>query len=125
MTGTPFLGYVSLTHAAPGPVAIALFTVMGQAAYTLQAAERCYITNISLSSNDSAGTEIVTVDTGGATPTKLANLYIPTNQYPATFSYPPGSMNGVLGVAPRAGAPAGITLGKTIEIVLIGYISRT
>jgi hypothetical protein len=124
LSGTPVIGYLSLVTATPGPVAFALFTVMGAAAYTLQAKERVYITAITLSSNDSANTGIVTVDSGGTTPTKFASMYIPSANLPGTASLPPGTARGIYGVVPRAGI-ASVTALKTIEIIISGYISST
>jgi hypothetical protein len=124
LSGTPFIGYLSLITATPGPMAFALFTVMGASAYTLKATERCYLTAITLSSNDSANTGIVTVDSGGTTPTKFASLYIPSSNLPGTMAIPPGTARGIFGTLPRAGITS-VTALKTIEIVISGYISTT
>jgi hypothetical protein len=122
-TGTPFVGYASLTNAAPGPTSFTLYTVMGQAAYTLGAQERCYITNITISSSDTAAALIV-VDTGGTTPTKLLSAYVSVSQPIQPEIIEPGFCRGIFGVAPRATASA-VTSGKTVELVLKGYLGRT
>src|SRR5579864_1873977 len=124
LTGNPVLGYISLTNAAPGPVAFAIFTILGVAAGSLAATQRIYITNITVSSNDTANTGIVTVDSAGTTPTPIAKVYIPTNQQPLTVSIPPGCAKGIFGVVPRAGI-ASVTAGKTVEVTFQGYISST
>lgn len=122
--GTPFVGYVSLTNAAPGPVTFALVTVMGQANYTLQANERVNITNITVSSSDGTGTPLITVDTGGGTPTKFVSAYVNTTQQLQPVQISPGMAHGIFGVVPRATANA-VTAAKTVEIVIKGFISRT
>jgi len=121
--GTPFVGYLSLVNGAIGPTNIPIFTVMGQAAYTMQANERLYITNITVSSNDTTQA-LITVDSGGTTPTKLLSSYLSTTQPPAVVNMPPGTMRGIAGTLLRGTAGA-ITATKSVEIVVTGYISRT
>jgi len=126
--GTPAVAYVSLVNGAIGPTALSLFTLMGQAAVTLDPKERFYVTSITISSNDTAGTPLVTVDTGTdathATPTKLARAYVgASNAPPFTTGFPPGTCRGDHGVMPRAAASA-VTAGKTVEVLLVGYVSK-
>ena len=122
-TGTPVVGYASLTNGAPGPTSFALQVTMGGAsAYTLAATERLYITNITISTNDAAA-PLVTIDTGGTTPTKLTRVYASPTSPPSPEAIPPGVCRGLFGVAPRASAPA-VTLGKTVEVVIAGYVGR-
>ena len=121
--GTPVTGYISLTNGAPGPVAFALFTVMGQAAYTLQANERVYITNITVSTNDTA-LQLFTLDSGGTTPTVFAKSYVSNTVPMQPINIPAGVLHGIFGVVPRAAAGA-VTTAKTIEVVFLGYVSRT
>lgn len=123
LTGTPFVGYISLTSAAPGPVNIAIFNPMGGAAYTLSAAEMLVVTNITVSSNDTAAA-LVTVDTAGTTPTKLLSSYLSSTLPPVSVQAPTGCVHGIFGVPLRATATA-VTAGKTVEIVVYGLISRT
>lgn len=127
--GTPFVAYAQLTNGAPGPVAFTLYTVMGSASYALASNERVYITNITLSSNDTA-VALVTLDTGDTggtgdtTPTKLVSAYLSASQYLQPEQIPPGCCRGVFGVAPRIAATA-VTSGKTVEAILKGYIAKT
>jgi hypothetical protein len=123
ISGTPFVGYLSLTNGAIGPTAFTLFTVMGKAAYTLQSTERLYITNITISSNDTTQA-LVTVDTGGSTPTKLASTYLSTSQPPAVENIPLGACKTIFGTVPRGTASA-VTSTKTVEFVIKGLISQS
>ena len=125
LSGSPFVGTLSLTNAAPGPAVFALFTSMGGAAYTLQANERLQITNITVGSNDTTQ-RLITVDTGGATPTKLVSGYTggTSNPFPLLESMQIGACRGVFGTPPRATAAA-VTSGKTIEIIIKGFITKT
>ncbi len=124
LNGTPVIGYVSLTNGAPGPTAFALFTVMGQAAYTLQATERIYITNITVSSSDGT-TSLVTVRSdSGANPTKFVSAYVSSTKPLQPVQIPAGICRGIFGTVPVALA-ATVTAATTVEIVLKGYISRT
>lgn len=130
-TGTPFIGYLSLTNATPGPVSFPIQVVMGGTSdpYTLLPADKVYITNITMSSND-ATAALVTVDTGSSgggvdtTPTKLVSAYLSATQYLQPEQIPPGVCHGPPGVAPRATASA-VTAGKTVEIIIKGYIGKT
>lgn len=130
LTGTPVIGYVSLNSGSLGPNPFALFQVMGQAAYTLAATEKVYITAITLSTNDSAA-GLVTIDAGPvqagppliSAVTKIASIYPPTNQQTSAVSIPPGYCRGIFGVSPRATAAA-ITAAKTVEITIYGYIAK-
>lgn len=121
-SGTPFVGYASLTPGAPGPVAITLFTVMGATAYALQSTERCYITNVTISSGDTA-TNLITIDSGGTTPTKFVSAYVSQTKVLSPLQIPPGVCRGIAGVVPRATAAA--VSGATVEIIVKGFISRT
>jgi hypothetical protein len=122
--GTPVVGYLSLTNGAPGPVAIAFTYADGtNRAYAFIAAERLYVTNVSMSSNDTAQA-LITVDTGGATPTKLASQYLSNTQPPGVVSYWAGVIKCEFGIAPRGTATA-VTAAKTVEIVVNGYVART
>ncbi len=121
--GTPFLGYVSLTNGAPGPVAFSIFVEPGGAALTLAAPQRLYVTNVAISSNDSAQPKVV-IDTGGSTPTTISSFYASNTAPPAVEVIPPGVGRCIPGVVPRASASA-VTLGKTVEVTLAGFISNT
>jgi hypothetical protein len=127
-TGTPFVGYASLVSAAA--VTFSLYTVMGQAAYTLGAKERVYITNITISSGDTGATaQLITIDSGSVTaginpvPTKIVSAYIKAAKAMQPLQIPPGECRGVFGVVPRAFASA-VTTG-TVELVIFGYIGRS
>ena len=121
--GKPFVGYVSLTNAAPGPVAFTLNTVRGGGVYALKATEFVIITNITLSSNDTAN-PLVTVDDGSPTFQPLQKGYVGSALPPVLLTYPPGMLPGYRGVNPRASAPA-ITAAKTIECTIVGFIATT
>lgn len=119
-TGTPLTGYISLANGSLGPTAFALF--VNSAAYTLNAAERVYVTNITLSSND--GTQaLITVDDGGTAPQKLVSTYLSATQPPAVVAPPPGCCRTEPGHVPRATASA-ITATKTVECTIQGYVAR-
>jgi hypothetical protein len=121
-SGTPFRGYAQLTNAAPGPVNVTLY-VNGQS-YTPSTSERLYITSIVISSNDTAQ-PLVTVDSGGTTPTKLARAYAgAANAPPFSETVAPGVGQLDFGQVPRAAASA-VTATKTVEVTLAGYVSRT
>lgn len=122
-SGTPFIGYVSLTSVAPGPVSFALFLTMGQAAVAMPANMRPYIVNMTLSSNDAVAS-LVTLDTGGGTPTKLSRAYVNVTQTLQPEGVDFGLCRGVLGVMPRATANA-VSPGSTVECVIHGYLSAT
>lgn len=126
--GTPFIGYVSLTPGTPGPANFALFTVMGAAAYTLGAKERLYITNITVSSNDTsaAPVPIITIDSAGSVPTQFARAYVNNVRQLQPIAIPPGVARGIFGVAPRAGSTisGAASVGNgTVEVVIKGYVS--
>jgi hypothetical protein len=121
--GTPFIGYVSLSNGSPGPTALTLYQVVGQSAYSLQPTERLYITAISISTNDTTQ-QLITVDSAGPTPTYLARVYLANTQPPYFAAIPAGTMRGIFNTVPRAGAGA-VTLGKTVEVIVAGYISRS
>jgi hypothetical protein len=123
LDGNPFTGYVSLTNAAPGPVNIPIFTVMGVAAYTIQPSDKLYILFISVSSNDTAQA-LVTVDTAGTTPTKLLSQYLSSTQPPGIMQAPWGSIQGIAGTLLRATASA-VTSGKTVEVLVYGTVGKT
>jgi hypothetical protein len=123
--GTPVVGYVSLSNGAVGPTAFTLFTVMGQASYTLQSKERIYVTNITVSSSDTnAAPPLITIDSGGTTPTKWVNAYVSAAKPLQPIQIPPGVLKGIFNVVPRATA-ASVTATTTVEIVIKGYISTT
>ena len=127
LSGTPFIGYVSLTNGAVGPTPFTLY--VNGAAYTLQAlsgsvaAERIYITNITISSNDTTQA-LVTVDDNSTPPVKLASQYLSSTQPPGIEQLPPGIGRLAPGKVPRATASA-VTAAKTVEFMIKGYISRT
>lgn len=130
--GTPCVGYATLVNGAIGPIAFTLYTKLGQPAYTLQPAspstgqpnaERLYVTGISISSDDTTQA-LITVDSGGTTPTKIASQYASSVQPPGVTSFPPGVMRGIPGVAPRATASA-VTATKAVQVVIKGFISRS
>lgn len=125
VSGTPIMGSLSLAPGSLGPTAFALFTVMGQAAYTLKANERIYVHSIAVSTND-AVLELITVDTGGVTPTKIVSAYLMFGGAfsPISLNWPPGTAHGIFGVVPRGSASA-ITAAKTVEITMSGIVSKT
>lgn len=111
LTGTPFVGYCALANGSIGPTPFTLYTDPGNtAAYTLAAAgttpnaERVYITNVTLSSND-ATAAIVTLDTGstgsGANtqPTTLLQAFLSATQVLQPIQIPPGVLRGIPGIA--------------------------
>jgi hypothetical protein len=128
-SGTPIAGYVQLTPGSLGPVAIPIFTLAGGSAYTLQAAsggvggERIYIAAITVSTNDSTQ-RLVTIDTGGATPTKLANVYVTSTLPPVAIAFAPGTVRGIAATALRATVSA-LSASTTIEVTISGYVSRS
>lgn len=119
LSGQPFVGYVSLTNGAPGPTAVTITTVPGGGAYTLQSTERLIVTNLTITTNDAA-TPLITLDDGATTPRTLAKIYASTSQ-PATTA---GGFHGQAGKPLRASASA-VTAGKTIEVIVRGYVSVT
>jgi hypothetical protein len=122
--GTPFFGYVSLTNASPGPTSFSIFIEPGAAALgSLPTGARLYVTDIQLSSNDTTQA-LVTVDIGGTTPTNLARMYLSASQPPGIEAIPAGVGRLIPGVIPRATASA-VTLGKTVECTIAGFLSFT
>jgi hypothetical protein len=122
-TGTPFVGYSQLTNGAPGPKVFQIFLEMGQAAVAMPAGFRPYIVNITLSSNDTTAA-LVTLDTGGATPTKLVSAYMSATQQLQPEEVDLGIVRGIFGTAPRLGASA-VSVAATVECVIIGYLGST
>lgn len=123
MSGQPFIGAISLTNAAPGPVSIPIKTVAGGAAYTLSPAERVIITNITVSSNDTAQ-PLVTIDDGAPTPRLIGKYYTGASLPAIAESIPPGNCQGYAATLPRVTASA-VTAAKTVEIVVRGYVTQT
>jgi hypothetical protein len=119
-SGTPFIGYVSLTPGAPGPVPFAIFLIMGQAAIAMPANLVPYIVNMTLSSNDSVAS-LVTVDSGGTAPTKFLRAYMSQTQVLQPEQIALGVLRGILGTAPRAAAQA-VSAGATVECTIMGYL---
>jgi hypothetical protein len=126
-SGTPVLASVSLTNGAPGPTAFALQQVATGNAYTLATNEVFVVTNITMSSNDTAQ-PLVTVDdgvTGAPYTSRILGKYYVGASLPATTE---AMALGVLpcrrGVVPRATASA-VTAAKTVEITLRGYITTS
>lgn len=120
--GTPFVGTVSLTNGVPGPTAFSLIVARNQnTPYTLNPNERISITNIVISSNDTAN-PLVSITDAAATPTTLFKAYT-ASAIPTTASYIPGVLLGALATIPKASAPA-VTTAKTVEIVINGVIYR-
>jgi hypothetical protein len=122
-TGTPFVGYAQLTNASPGPKAFLLFVTMGQAAVSMPATMRAYITDLVVSSND-ATAALVTFDSGGTTPTKFDSVYMSATQQLQPQEMPPGVLRGVFGLMPRIGATA-VSGGATVEAIIYGYLSAS
>lgn len=122
LSGTPFIGYLSLSAAAT-PTNVPVFVPMGSAAYTLKATEKLMVTNITLSSNDSTG-GLFTLDTAGGTPTKFVSAYLSSTQFLQPEQIPPGVCVGILGTLLRAQVSA-ITATKTVEVVIKGTIVST
>lgn len=123
--GTPFQGYVSLTQGVPGPVAFAYFVTVGQALIGIAppAGHRAYITNITLSSND-AVVSLVTMDSGGTTPTKFVSAYLSGSVLLQPEEIPNGVLRSIFGVSPRMTAQA-VSAGATVECIIQGYLSKT
>jgi hypothetical protein len=120
-TGTPFVGYISLTNAAPGPVAIAL-KVADKTVASLAPGQRIYITSIALSTNDTAQPK-VTIDDGPASANVVASAY-PSPNFLISLAASPGTVRCAPGQIPRAKAAA-VTSAKTVECVISGYIGST
>lgn len=121
-SGQPFVGLVSLTNASPGPTAFTITSVAGGGTYTLAANERLVITNVTVTSNDTAA-PLITVDDGAGGRT-IGKYYTGSTLPAVTESVPPGNLQCKAGVNPRATAGS-VTSGKTVEIVLRGYITQT
>jgi hypothetical protein len=123
--GTPFVGYISLTSGAPGPLAVPIYVPAGAlSAYALGATEFVWITNFVASTNDPTA-ELVTIDDGAATPKTLASVYVASAQQMQPQTFMPGTVGCMKpGQGPRAKASS-VTAAKTIEIVIVGYITRT
>lgn len=121
--GTPFKGSVSLTNGAPGPVNIPIVVVPGGSAYTLGTNERLIITNIAISSNDTA-TPTITLDDGASSPTTIGKYYTSVSLPAIVESCFPGSCQGQAGKLVRATASA-VTTAKTVEITIRGFVSQT
>ena len=122
-SGQPFIGAVSLTTGSPGPVNIPIITVPGGAPYTLAPTERLVITNISVSSNDTAQ-PLVTLDDGATVPRLLAKYYTGAALPAANEAIPAGVCQGFLSKPLRATATA-VTAAKTVEILVRGYVTQT
>lgn len=124
LSGTPFQGYAQLTNGSPGPKSFNIVTTIGTAGSTILAANlRVYIVNITLSSND-ATPALVTMDSGGTTPTKFISAYMSAAQQLQPEEIPPGILRGIFGTMPRIGATA-VSGGATVECVIQGYVSNT
>jgi hypothetical protein len=134
--GTPFVGSVALSNAAPGPANFSLVVDQGSGvAYTLAAAgagapsaERVFVTNVLISSSDTATAQITldsgSVGSGGdATPTVWLVAQVSISQPLQPVMIPRGVLRGVPGVVPRLTASA-VTAGKTVTAIIIGYIAR-
>jgi hypothetical protein len=131
VNGSPAGGYLSLVNGAIGPTAIPLQnlafvgtsnTVTLQAASGNIAAERFYVTGITISSDDPA-MALVTIDSGGSSPTKLASVYVSSTLPPVSLVFSPGIVRCAPAANPRATASAVATT-KSIECRATGYISR-
>ena len=123
-SGTPFVGSLSLNTGAPGPLPIPINVVRGvNAPYTLATGERVVITNIVVSSNDTAG-PVVTIDDGSATPTVFVKSYAGSAIPALVEAIPFGLALGAFGTNIRATSSA-ITAAKTVEITIKGFITRT
>jgi len=125
-SGTPVNGYASLTNGQPGPVPLVFQRITDGQPYVFAPNELVYIVSYVISSND-VTSPLVTLDdgiTGGAYITrKMASVY-GSHLNPVAVPSPTGVLTGRRGVAPRASASA-ITAGKTVEVVIVGYVSRT
>ncbi len=119
--GTPFIGYAQLTNGAPGPTTFSLFVTMGQVAAAMPVGMKPYIVNITLSSND-ATPALVTLDSGGTTPTKFVSAYMSVSQALQPEEIPPGICRGRPGFMPRVTATA-VSGVSTVECVIQGYLS--
>lgn len=122
-SGQPFVGLVSLTNGAPGPTNFTINTVAGvSAGYTLAANERLIITNITITSNDTAQ-PLITLDDGASGRT-FGKYYTGSTLPAVTESIPPGNLQCKAGVLPRASASA-VTTAKTVEVTIRGYVTQT
>lgn len=122
-SGQPFVGNLSLNTGAPGPLAIPIYTVPGGPAYTLDPAERIVITNISVSSNDTAS-PLVTLDDGSPAVRVVAKYYAGSTLPASNEAIVPGVLQGYKATNFRATSTA-ITAAKTVEVVIRGYVTRT
>jgi hypothetical protein len=117
--GSPILGYVSLNSTSPGPVPFAL--TLNGAPYVVPTNERIYITNITVSSNNTP--TLVTIDDGPAHASKLLSAYCSSLMPPCVVPIPLGVCRLEFGQTPRASASAAPS--GTIECTIYGYVSRT
>lgn len=117
-TGAPFVGYCQLANGAVGPTAFT-FKVAG-AAFVISGNERFVITNIEMTTNDSSA-ETITIDDGAGT--VLFKGYIGNTVLEFEEEIPPGACVCLRGFTPQATATA-VTLGKTFEIFLKGFVSN-
>ena len=123
-SGTPFVGYISLTSAAPGPLPIPMYVIAGSGTpYSLQAGEKVVLEAFSISSNDTTP-DLVTITDGAATPKKFVSVYNGVSQPPAGATLPIGLALGKLATALVATSTA-ITATKTVEITIYGVITTT
>ncbi len=121
VVGTPFVGYVSLTNAAPS-AAIPIYVIAGSGtAYVLKASERIVLASLQVSSNDSA-TDLVQVTDQATTPKILASVYVTAAQPPSNLTYVLGTVLGAFGLNLKANSTA-ITSTKTVEVSISGIIA--
>lgn len=124
LSGQPFVGLLSLTNGAPGPANITIKSVAGALTnYTLASDERLVVTNIAVSSNDTAQ-PLITIDDGAGTPRVLAKYYTGSALPAALEAIAPGNCQGFAGTLLRGTANA-VTAAKTVEIVIRGYITKS
>ena len=120
--GQPFVGSISLTTGTPGPVPIPIITQPGGAAYTLAADERIVLTNVAISSNDTAQ-PLVTIDDGASAPRTLVRGYTSAT-VPALIESMPVGAQGKAATLLRATASA-VTAAKTVEVTVRGFVTKT
>lgn len=122
--GNPFVGYVSLTNGAPGPVSIPISVARnGAGAYTLRSTERLVITNFTISTNDTA-LELVTITDGAPTPTKIYSGYV-TSTFPPTIVQVANDILRGYAATNLVATASAVTSAKTIEIMVYGVITSS
>ncbi|HEY2516961.1 MAG TPA: hypothetical protein VGI39_39085 [Polyangiaceae bacterium] len=121
--GNPLVGHLSLTNGAPS-AAIPIFAGGRDVAtaYVLGAKERICVVSLAITADD-ATPEVVTItDNSTTNPTVLFQGRVSTTS-PIVMNLPVGVLFGYPGLNLKATA-ASVTAGKTIEISLIGLVTK-